>query len=81
MIVGIWFVKSFINAKQADFKVLEDISSRKIGFLVNLKYKYGGKIQNGRQTIKCSKFIHKNANYWKFFNLAFLKNIFFFFFF
>jgi hypothetical protein len=72
--VGIWFVKSFINADQADFMVLEDTiytSSRKICLLVNLKYQIGGEIQNGHQII-----VHKNANYWKLFNLlAYLKNI------
>jgi hypothetical protein len=69
--VGIWFVKSFINAEQADFMVLEDTiytSSRKICLLVNLKYQIGGEIQNGHQTIKCSGFVHENANDWKLFN-------------
>jgi hypothetical protein len=78
MKVSIWFVKSLVNVEQADFKVLKDTfynSSRKICFLVNLKYQNGGKIQDGRQTIKCSIFVHKNANYWKLFNLSYLKNI------
>jgi hypothetical protein len=51
-------------------------SSRKICFLVNLKYQNGGKIQDGSQTIKCIKFVHNNANNWKLFNLACLKKSF-----
>jgi hypothetical protein len=49
---------------QAHFMILKDSLELKIFFFLSalLKIQNGGEIQDGRQTIKCSRFVKNNAN-------------------
>jgi hypothetical protein len=53
-----------INVEQAHFMILKDsleLKKKKI-FLALFKIQKGGEIQDGRQTIKCSRFVKNDAN-------------------
>jgi hypothetical protein len=55
---------SFINAEQAHFMILKDSLELEIFFFLSVLFKIqnGGDIQDGRQTIKCSRFVKNDAN-------------------
>jgi hypothetical protein len=48
MILGVWFVKSFINAEQVDFKVLEDTFDFKQKYLLVGESKISKWLRNSR---------------------------------
>jgi hypothetical protein len=59
-------VNSFINAEQAHFIILKDsldfgTQEKKI-LLAPFEIQNGGEIQDGRQTLKCSRSVKNNAD-------------------